>query len=114
MLYKAVTYRVDTKAMFVPCCGRLEEVAAAGKQAAWPEQLLQRRLLVQLQSMPAVSHLTPQELLSEYRALQLMAMYNGGNDTICSKADQAKCKLDAETEEFLVQQVGAYTKGGCA
>jgi hypothetical protein len=50
-----------------PC--RLQDVAAAGKQGGWSEQKLQRRLLDQLQ--PEVSKLQPEELLAEFKALQV-------------------------------------------
>lgn len=60
--------------VLVPILHRLRDVAAAGQQASWPEQLLHRRLLNQLQSMPELAGLAPQQLLDEYRALQLMEL----------------------------------------
>ena len=125
-------------------------MASAGKQSSWPEQLLQRRLLDQLQSLPEVADLQPEALLEEFRALQLMAMYNGppreptgGDDPATGGDDQAtvaaadgslesgggggaaggvdvraelsdglrasgqkgKKGIDADMEEFLLQQV---------
>lgn len=44
-------------------------MAAAGKQGGWSEQKLQRRLLDQLQ--PEVAKLQPDELLAEFKALQV-------------------------------------------
>jgi hypothetical protein len=85
---------------------RLQDVAAAGKQGAWSEQKLQRRLLDQLQSVPEVSRLQPDELLAEYKALQMMVMYNGADsEPDAQQASKAKKGIDAETEEFFVQQV---------
>lgn len=88
---------------------RLRDVAAAGQQASWPEQLLHRRLLDQLQSLPELSGLSPQQLLDEYRALQLMVLYNGSEPEAAAEglvgAGDKKKGLAEDMEEFLAEQV---------
>jgi hypothetical protein len=85
---------------------RLQDVAAAGQQGGWSEQKLQRRLLDQLQ--PEVACMQPDELLAEFKALQMMVMYNGaGGEAQQQGAGKGK-DMNAQTEEFLVQQVGCY------
>jgi hypothetical protein len=81
-------------------------VAAAGQQGGWCEQKLQRRLLDQLQ--PEVACMQPDELLAEFKALQMMVMYNGadGGEVQQQGSGKGKKGVDAKTEEFLVQQVG--------
>ena len=75
----------------------------------------------ELQQLPEDSDLQPQELLSEFRALQMMALYNGrqgsGDATdldVIAAADAGlavgkgqimKKKFDEKMEEFLLQQV---------
>jgi hypothetical protein len=84
-------------------------VAAAGQQGGWSEQKLQRRLLDQLQ--PEVACMQPDELLAEFKALQMMVMYNGADASAEAQqqgAGKGKKDMDAQTEEFLVQQVGCY------
>jgi hypothetical protein len=74
----------------------LRDVAAAGQQASWPEQLLHRRLLDQLQSLPELAGLAPQQLLEEYRALQLMVLCNGGGEEAAAAAADGAVGAAAE------------------
>lgn len=58
-----------------------------------------------------VADLGPEELLSEFRALQELALASysskgdGPTDSTCASDQKAKCKMNTETEEFLLQQV---------
>jgi hypothetical protein len=119
--------------LFVGLLFRLRDVAAAAQHASFPEQLLQRRLLDQLQALPWLTELNPQQLLEEYRALQMMVLYNG--DSWSGTQEQSRAEKDAvpdvgpghvrrdqgskkkggrdeEMEEFLVQQVGLHVRHG--
>lgn len=85
----------------------------------WPEQLLQRRLLDQLQALPGWSEVDPDTLLADYRDLQMMALYNGPEgdsgdnqqamqavgDVMVPVGEKGKKGFDRDMEEFLVQQV---------
>ena len=90
-----------------PMLSRLHTITAAAQQGHWPEELLQRRLLDQLQQVPAIAALGPEELLAEYRALQLMALYNGPS-LVGGEVPAGKKKgMDSELEDFMVHQVRA-------
>jgi hypothetical protein len=58
-----------------------------------------------------VADLGPEELLSEFRALQELALASysskgdGPTDSTSAGDQKAKCKMNTETEEFLLQQV---------
>ena len=79
---------------------RLQDVAAAGQQGGWSEQKLQRCLLDQLQ--PEVACMQPDELLAEFKALQMMVMYDGadGGEVQQQGAGKGKKGVDANTEVF--------------
>lgn len=111
--------------VLVPMIHRLRDVNAAGQQASWPEQLLHRQLLDQLQSLPELVGLAPQQLLEEYRALQLMVLYNGSHEAAAgspeaaaegvgadSAADKKKA-LAEDMEEYLAGQVSRPAVSTC-
>jgi len=80
--------------------------------------MLQAQLRKKLQALPQYNGLQPQQLLEEYRALQMMMIYNGpaaaGGDHRTAKdqgkLDNKKTGIDEEVEEFLLQQVGWLCK----
>jgi hypothetical protein len=70
-----------------------------------------------------VSGLDDDVLLSEFKALQMLALYNGPagaedstfEDDITSAKQDKKCKhVDEGLEEFLLQQVGTHEAGASA
>jgi hypothetical protein len=65
--------------------------------------LLQRALLDQLQQVPEVVALSPEELLVELQALQLAILY--GTAAGPGEGEGKQKVLGEKTEEFLVEQV---------
>ena len=88
---------------------RLLETAAAGQHKQSHPALLQRALLDQLQQLPEVVALSPEELLAELQALQMAALY--GTEADLGEEEGKHKLLGNKTEEFLVEQVGE-SEGG--
>jgi hypothetical protein len=113
------------------CTRSLRDTADAGHELGVHPEQLHAALLRQLESVPEVAGLTPQQLLSELQALQLFALYGGeweaepGHDSgaadgglggtgdaegrgaaAAAGCSSAKCKLGGlQLDEFLVEQV---------
>jgi hypothetical protein len=103
---------------------RLKELAEAAHQSRCPSQLLQRKLLDELEEVEEVAALTADELVAELRDMQLAVLYGGeaatgdeehsGSSSVTGRPHKS-CKAGNEQlEQFLVDQVRQIELRGIA